>query len=399
MSAPAQISPSKPVESAPTALPYLPLTRPAIDDETIAGVAEVLRSGWLTSGPKVKELEAKLSAYCGGRPVRVFNSGTCTMEIALRIAGIGPGDEVITTPMTFAATSNAVLYTGATPVFVDVEPETGLISVEAVERAITPRTRAILPVHLYGLMADMRRLKAIADRAGVALIEDCAHTIEAERDGVRPGQLSDAACFSFYATKNITSGEGGAVVTNSAGIADRVRLLRQHGMSASAGDRYSGTYKHWDLELLGWKYNMTNLQAALLIGQIDRMDALWKRREAICVRYENGFRGVDGLGFPIVPRGARSARHLFTVWVAPDHRDEVLSDLQARGIGVAVNYRAVHLLKYYRERFGFERGTFPVAERIGDSTLTLPLYPKLADAEIDYVIDSVKAAVSTVSRV
>ena len=362
-----------------------------LEEEDIARLVEVCRGVFLTTGQDVKRFEDAFAAYLGARHAIGVTSCTAALHIALLAVGVGPGDEVITTPMTFAATSNTVLYTGATPVFVDVEPDTGLISVDAVERAITLRTKAILPVHLYGLMADMRRLKAIADRAGAALIEDCAHTIEAKRDGVRPGQLSDAACFSFYATKNITSGEGGAVVTNSEALADRVRLLRQHGMSASASERYSGTYRHWDLELLGWKYNMTNLQAALLIGQIDRMDALWKRREAIAARYENGLRGVDGVSFPIVPVGARSARHLFTVWVDPDRRDAVLGDLQARGIGVAVNYRAVHLLKYYRERLGLQRGAFPIAERIGDSTVTLPLYPKLTDAEIDYVIESVKA--------
>jgi dTDP-4-amino-4,6-dideoxygalactose transaminase len=370
-----------------------------LEEADIARLVEVCRGVFLTTGQDVKRFEERFAAYLGVSHAVGVTSCTAALHIALLAVGVGPGDEVITTPMTFAATSNTIFYTGATPVFVDVEPATGLISVDAVERAITPRTKAILPVHLYGLMADMRRLKAVADRAGVALIEDCAHTIEAERDDARPGQLSDAACFSFYATKNITSGEGGAVVTHSSAIADRCRLLRQHGMTASASERYSGAYRHWDLEMLGWKYNMTNLQAALLIGQIDRMDALWKRREAIATRYENGFRGVDGVGFPIVPAGARSARHLFTIWVDPARRDEVLGDLQARGVGVAVNYRAVHLLKYYRERLGLARGTFPIAERIGDSTVTLPLYPKLADAEIDYVIESVKAAVATASRV
>ena len=330
-----------------------------LEEEDIARLVEVCRGVFLTTGQDVKGFEEAFAGYLGARHAIGVTSCTAALHIALLAVGVGPGDEVITTPMTFAATSNTVLYTGATPVFVDVEPDTGLISPDAVERAITPRTKAILPVHLYGLMADMRRLKAIADRAGAALIEDCAHTIEADRDGVRPAQLSDAACFSFYATKNITSGEGGAVVTNSEATAERVRLLRQHGMSANASDRYTGTYRHWDLELLGWKYNMTNLQAALLVGQIDRMDALWQRREAIAVRYERGLIGVEGVGFPIVPAGARSARHLFTIWVDPDRRDDVLGDLQARGIGVAVNYRAVHLLKYYRNDSAFSVGHSP----------------------------------------
>jgi UDP-4-amino-4-deoxy-L-arabinose-oxoglutarate aminotransferase len=361
-----------------------------VDEEDIARLVEVCRGVFLTTGQQTKEFEQAFAAYLGARHAVGVTSCTAAIHLALLAAGVGAGDEVITTPMTFAATANCVLYTGARPVFVDVEPATGLIDPSAVARAITPRTRAIVPVHLYGLMADMRQLKAIADRAGVALIEDCAHAIESARDGVRPGQLSLASCFSFYATKNITSGEGGAVVTNDDGVAQQVRVLRQHGMSASAADRYSGTYRHWDLETLGWKYNMTNLQAAMLVGQLARVESLWQERERVARRYEAAFRGVDGVSHPIVPAGAKSARHLFTIWVAPERRDLTLAELQSRGIGVAVNYRAVHLLKYYRETFGFTPGMFPEAEHIGNATLTLPLYPRLTDAEIDYVAAAVR---------
>jgi dTDP-4-amino-4,6-dideoxygalactose transaminase len=369
-----------------------------LDDADIERLVQVCRGVFLTTGQQTREFEQAFAAYMGARYAVGLTSCTAALHLALLAIGAGPGDEVITTPMTFAATSNAILYTGATPVFVDVEPDTGLIDPDAVARAITPKTKAIVPVHLYGLMADMRRLASIADDAGVALVEDCAHAIESARDGVRPGELSRASCYSYYATKNITSGEGGAVVTNDGHIADQVRLLRQHGMSASAADRYSGAYRHWDLETLGWKYNMTNLQAAMLLGQLSRIDSLWEQRERAARRYEAAFRGVDGVSHPIVPAGARSARHLFTIWVAPERRDHVLAELQARGVGVAVNYRAVHLLKYYRERFGFERGQFPHAERIGDSTITLPLYPKLTDAEIDYVAESVKAVAASAAR-
>ena len=367
-----------------------------LDEEDIAHLVEVCRGVFLTTGQDTKQFEEAFAAYLGVREAVGVMSCTSALHLSLLATGVGPGDEVITTAMTFAATSNAVLHAGATPVFVDVEPDTGLISPDAVERAITPRTKAIIPVHLYGHMADMRRLRAIADRHGLVLIEDCAHAIESIRDDVRPGTLGDTACFSFYATKNITCGEGGAVVTNSADIGRRLRLLRQHGMSASASDRYSGTYKHWDLELLGWKSNMTNLQAALLHGQLARVDDLLERREAIASRYESGLRPVPGVAFPIVVPGARSARHLFTIWVEPARRDTLLSQLQTAGVGVAVNYRAVHLLTYYRERFGFAPGAFPVAERIGDSTITLPLYPKLTDIEVDYVVDAVQAAVTAV---
>lgn len=363
-----------------------------LDDADIARLVDVCRGLFLTTGAEVRTFESAFAAHLGAQHAVGVTSCTAALHLALLAVGVGPGHEVITTPMTFAATANAVLYTGATPVFVDVDAATGLICVEAVRRAITPRTKAIVPVHLYGQMADMRGLRAIADQAGAAVIEDCAHAIESTRDGVRPGQLSDAACFSFYATKNITCGEGGAVVTNHAHLSTRIRVLRQHGMSASADERYSGSYQHWDLEELGWKYNMTNLQAALLIGQLPRVEALLRRREAIAQRYEAGFHGHPGISFPIVLPDSRSARHLFTVWVDPARRDQVLAELQASGIGVAVNYRAVHLLNYYRQRFGFSRRMFPEAERIGDSTITLPLYPKLTDEEVDYVVERVAVA-------
>ena len=369
-----------------------------LDETDIARMVEVCRGVFLTTGQQTREFEEAFAAYLGAKHAVGLTSCTAALHLALLALDVGPGDEVITTPMTFAATSNTIIYTGATPVFVDVEAATGLIDPDAVARAITKKTKAVIAVHLYGLMADMRRLKAVTDAAGVALIEDCAHAIESARDGVRPGELSQASCFSFYATKNITCGEGGALVTNDERIANRVRILRSHGMSANAADRYTNTYRHWDLETLGWKYNMTNIQAAMLLGQLVRIESLCAQRERLARRYEAAFRGVEGVSHPIVPAGAKSARHLFTIWVAAERRDHVLAELQSRGVGVAVNYRAVHLLKYYRERFGFHRGQFPQAERIGDATITLPLYPKLTDAETDYVTDSVKAVSTTASR-
>lgn len=364
-----------------------------VSDEDIARVQDVLKNAFLTTGKEVKIFEERLASYLGASYCVGLTSCTSALHLALLACGVGAGDEVITTPMTFIATSNSVLYTGAVPVFVDVEQDTGLIDVAKIEAAITPKTKAIIPVHLYGQMCDMIAIREIADKHRIAVIEDCAHAIEPQRDGIRPGQLGDVACFSFYATKNITSGEGGAVVTNSQPLADKIRLLRQHGMSANAADRYVSTYRHWDMELLGWKCNMSNIQAALLIGQMERIDELLKRREAISVRYEEAFAKIDGVDFPRIHDNSTSARHLFTVWVDPSRRDQVLAKLQEDGVGVAVNYRAVHLLKYYRETMGFVRGMYPVAERIGDSTLTIPLYPKLTDSEVDYVIASVAKAV------
>ena len=365
-----------------------------IGPDEIASVTAVLESLFLSTGAVVRDFEDQFAAYLGAPHVVGLTSCTAALHLALLAHDIGPGDEVITTPMTFVATANAILHTGARPVFVDVEPETGNLDAARVEAAITPRTRAILPVHLYGQMCDMRALRDIADRRGLVVVEDAAHALEAERDGVRPGQLAEAACFSFYATKSITSGEGGAVSTASATVAEQIRKLRLHGMDLSAGDRYTKRFQHWDLEYCGWKYNMDNIQAALLIPQIGRIEERWQRREAISRRYEAAFSNVPGLAFPKVVTGSKSARHLFTIWVTPERRDDILWALQDKHIGVAVNYRAIHLLRYYRATFGAREGAFPIAEAIGQRTISLPLYSMLTDAEVEQVI----RAVTTVAR-
>lgn len=360
-----------------------------IDENDIERASIVLRSIFLTTGNEVHEFEEKLAQYLGCAQTVGVTSCTAALHLSLLACGIGPGDEVITTPMTFAATSNAILHTGATPVFVDVEPLTGNINVDLVLDAITSRTKAIIPVHLYGQICDMKRLRAIADKNGLILIEDAAHSLEAVRDGVRPGQLGDAACFSFYATKGITSGEGGAIATNNQELAERLRSLRQHGMTKGAADRYTKRYEHWDLLECGWKYNMDNIQAALLIGQLDRVDQYLQIKEQICQQYEAAFVKLSGVEYPRMYNNAISARHLFTIWVDSEKRDAVLWQLQDRGIGVAVNYRPVHLLSYYKNTYGYCRGMYPIAEKIGDSTISIPLYSKLKSEEIKYVIDSV----------
>ena len=369
--------------------------RHSLNDEDIAAASEVLHSVFLTTGPKTAAFEAAFAKYLGVQYVVGLSSCTAALHLSLVALNIGPGDEVITTPMTFIATANAVLHTGATPMFVDVEPDTGNIDVRRIEAAITPRTRAIIPVHLYGLMADMRCLSEVARRHNLEIIEDAAHATEAMREGVKPGQLGHTACFSFYATKNLTSGEGGAVATNDAELAERVKRLRSHGMSKGAADRYTGTYQHWDMLELGYKANLFDVQAALLLGQLPRLEAQLERREAIASRYEEAFAGLNGVDFPKVPHGAHSARHLFTLWVPAEHRDNALKQLQERGIGVAVNYRAIHLLSYYRERFGFQPETFPNAELIGNRTLTLPLYPGMADEAVDAVVEAVRGVAAS----
>lgn len=364
-----------------------------IDEEDIARAERVIRSIFLTTGEEVNIFEDALASYLGAKHAVGVTSCTAGLHLSLLAYDIGPGDEVITTPMTFIATANAILHAGAKPVFVDVEPETGNIDVRQIESVITPKTKAILPVHLYGQMCDMIAIRKIADQYGLVVIEDCAHTLEGTRDGIKPGQLGDTACFSFYATKNITSGEGGAVVTNSSEIAEKIKLLRLHGMTKNAAERYMAKYQHWDMELCGWKYNMDNIQASLLIGQLKRIENLLMRREEIAQRYEKAFSQVEEINFPKVLKNSRSARHLFTIWVDPSKRDEILRALQEEGVGVAVNFRAIHLLKFYREKFAYRRGMFPEAERIGDSTISIPLYPRLTDEEVRYVINSVKKCI------
>jgi dTDP-4-amino-4,6-dideoxygalactose transaminase len=365
----------------------------SIDEQDIERVTNVLRSIFLTTGKEVEDFEQSFSRYIGQRYTVGLTSCTAALHLSLIALGIGPGDEVITTPMSFCATANAILHAGAKPVFVDVEEETGNINAELIESTLTKKTKAIIPVHLYGQMCDMKSIKRIAGRYNLKIVEDAAHSIEAERDEIKIGHLSDISCFSFYATKNITSGEGGAVSTDSEALTEKIRLLRLHGIDKGAADRYTKRYQHWDMTVLGWKYNMDNIQAALLIGQLERIEELWKRRDKLWKIYEEKLRSVKSVRLLKTLHGVRHARHLFTVLVPPDRRDSLLWALQERGIGVAVNYRPIHLLRYYRETFGYHEGNFPVAEEIGKSTVSLPLYPSLEEVDIEYIVKDLKEEV------
>jgi dTDP-4-amino-4,6-dideoxygalactose transaminase len=368
--------------------------RHSLGEDEKAAVRGVLDSLFLTTGQKVYAFESAFEDYLGVAAVVCTAHATASLHLAMLAAGIGPGDEVVTTPMTFLSSANAIVYAGGTPVFVDVDPATANIDPAAALAAITPHTRAIVAVDLYGLMADMVGLRAIANRHGLSLVEDAAHCVEGRRDGFGPGQLADYGCFSFYATKNLTCGEGGAISARDAAKKSLLRQLGSHGMSKNAADRYAGKYQHWDMERLGYKYNLSDVNASLLLPQLPKLAERLRRREEICRMYEAAFRAMPGVSFPVVPEGMTSGRHLFTIWVDPARRDAVLAGIQARGIGVAVNYRAVHLTKFYRERFGFRRGMFPEAERIGDSTITIPLWPAMTDAQVDEVIAAVRGAVA-----
>ena len=366
-----------------------------LTDEDLAEMSRVASTLFLTTGPETARFERAFADYLGAPDAVGLTSCTGAMHLALLKGGIEPGDEVITTPMTFAATTTAIIQAGGKPVFVDVDPESGLITPEAAEAAITGRTRAVLPVHLYGRIVDMKGLAALAEKKGLFLVEDAAHAVESARDGVRPGQLSLAACFSFYPTKSLTCGEGGALVCQSSEDADWFRSVRHHGITKNAAERYVKKYQHWDMERFGWKYNMSDLQAALLINQIGRLDANRQRRQELEDLYRRLLADVDGLDMiqPTDP-GEISGHHLFTVLLPRDlDRDRVIHELQATGVGCAVNYRAVHTLTYFRETYGYRPEDFPVALEMGERTITLPLYPRLTKDEVETVCQNLKTVI------
>ncbi len=355
-----------------------------LQEEDIDKAVSVMKSLFLTTGNITAKVEQKLSSYTKLDNAVLLNSCTAALHLSLLACGIGNGDEVITCPMTFIATATAIMHTGAKPVFVDCENDTGLLNPELVEEAITERTKAIIPIHLYGAMADMKALRVIADKYGLILIEDAAHCLEGERDGVRPGELGDAVCYSFYATKNLTCGEGGALVSNNHHIAKTVNQLRTHGMSKEAADRYKGNYKHWDMVMLGWKYNPSDILSALLLNQIDRIDSQWGQRQELWKQYDKSLAKFKWINKPQAV--GKSACHLYTIWVDPDLRDALLQHLQNNMIGVAVNYRAIHTLSYFRQTLGYKPEDFPAAKRIGDSTISLPFHLFLNNNDIENIM-------------
>ena len=378
--------PSPAVATAPRPVePFLPFTRPTIDDETVAGVAEVLRSGWLSSGPQVKAFEARLSEFFGGRPVRAFNSGTCTMEIALRIAGVKAGDEVITTPLSWVATCNVVLEVGARPVFVDIDPATRTIDLGAVEKAITPRTRAIIPVDLAGLPVDRDRLNAIAKRHGLRVVEDAAQSFGSTWKGRRIGAFGDFVSFSFHANKNITTSEGGCLVMTDEREAKLAEQYRLQGVVRTGHDGM-------EVELVGGKYNMTDIAARIGLGQLPHLDGFTaKRRELARAYFEELDRPAPrALGIGLPPANFTDSNwHMFQVMLPEERlgvrRAEVMEAMKQAGIGTGVHYPAIHLFALYR-RLGWKEGDFPHAEYAGRNILTLPLFPAMERADVVRVV-------------
>jgi dTDP-4-amino-4,6-dideoxygalactose transaminase len=373
----------------------LPLHRPWIEDDDEQSVLETLRSGWLTTGPKTRAFEKDLAAYVGAAHAVGVNSCTAALHLALEAVGVGAGDEVLLTPMTFGATANVVCHLGATPVFVDIEPDTACLDATLIEAAITSRTKAILPVDFAGQPADMDAIMAIAGRHGIPVIQDAAHSIGAEYKGRRVGAIADLTAFSFYATKNITSGEGGALTTDNPVWAERAAIMSLHGMSRDAWKRYGAEgYRHYDHVAPGYKYNMFDLQAALLQTQFRKLERFWVRRREITLQLRAKLADVPELYVLAERPGIKHAYHLFPIVIRTERltadRDTVMKAVEAENIGIGIHYRAVHVHPYYQQTFGFRRGMFPHAEYYTDRTLSLPFFPKMTDADVDDVAAAVR---------
>ena len=382
---------------------FLVFGQPSIEQPEMDEVLDCLRTAWLGTGPRTARFERSFAEYKQVAHAVALNSCTAALHLSCVASGLGPGDEVITTPLTFCATVNAIIHAGATPVLADVDPRTFNIDPDAVEARITPRTRAILPVHFAGRACRMERLTHIAAKHGLTLIEDCAHAIETEYHGQKSGTFGDFGCFSFYSTKNVVTGEGGMVVCKDEGSADRIKVLGLHGMSRDAWKRFSDSgFKHYDVVEAGFKYNMMDLQAAIGIHQLARVESNWRRREQIWNRYNNELSNLP-IDLPAaVEEHTRHAYHLYTVRVdgttIGTTRDEFLDGLTRQRIGAGVHYRSLTEHPYYQQRFGWRSEEYPNAYRIGQQTVSLPLSAKLTDQDVDSVIEAVQTVVAEPRR-
>jgi len=378
---------------------YINFNSYSLADEEKRELIDTLDSGWLTTGPKTKKFEEEFARYMHAGYAVGVTSGTAALHLSLLALGIGPGDEVITTPMTFVATVNAILYVQAKPVLVDVEPDTLNIDPEEIKKKITKKTKAIIPVHYAGQPCKMGEIQAIAKEHKLFVVEDACHAIETEYGGKKPGSLSNLACFSFHPIKNMTTGEGGMVTTNDQALADRIRILRLHGMDKTAWRRYEkGQFRHWDMELLGYKYNMTDMQAALGIHQLKKIEGFWKIRKVYAELYDRYFKDEEYIiMLPPAKADSRNAYHLYPVRIKTENlkltRDEIIDALQAKNIGVGVHFRAIHELAYYRNYFGKGMSALPNAEYASERIISLPLYPKMSRDDVDYVANTVKEVV------
>ena len=380
----------------PTRKPFLPFALPDIGEEEIAGVVETLRSGWLTTGPKTQEFERRFAAFIGdGLEAVAVNSATAGLHLALEAAGIGSGDEVITTTNTFTATAEVVRYLGAHPVLVDIDPATLNLDIEAVERAVTPRTKAILPVHFGGLACDMTRLLDIARRRGLRVVEDAAHALPATHEGALIGTLaSDATVFSFYATKTITTGEGGMVVTRDAALARRCRVMRLHGIDRNVFNRYVSSESPWYYEVLapGFKYNMTDIAAAIGMPQLAKAHDFHRRRRALAARYDAA---LAGLPLELPPRGRDDAHawHLYVIRLRSEagiERSAFIARMAELGVGCSVHFIPLHLQPYWRDTYRLRAEDFPAATASFQRSVSLPIYTRMSDEDQDRVVAAIR---------
>jgi dTDP-4-amino-4,6-dideoxygalactose transaminase len=362
----------------------------SIGEAEVAEVVATLQSGWLTTGPRVARFERAFAEYVGATHAVALNSGTAALHLSLLAAGIGPGDEVVTTPLTFCATANAIVHVGATPRFADVDATTWNLCPSSAADAATPRTRALLPVHYAGRPVDVAAFRQLADRLGAVVIEDAAHCVEGRSAGTKIGAAADLTCFSFYATKNLTTGEGGMLTTSREDWATSARAASLHGMSSDAWARYApGGSPHYDVAAPGFKYNMMDLQAAIGLHQLATIDDRLHRREAIWRDYDEALADLPVTRPAPVRAGDTHAHHLYTILVGPESgwtRDALMLALREQGISTSVHFRAVHLHSYYAQRFGLRSGMFPVAEMVSERTLSLPLSAAMTDAEVEHVV-------------
>jgi dTDP-4-amino-4,6-dideoxygalactose transaminase len=361
----------------------IPFLKPDIREDDIRRAVKSIKSGWLVYGPYAKEAEAALARTLRALHVALTASCTAALHMGLVLAGIKAGDEVITTPYSWVSTSDVILYQGAKPVFADVDPETGILDIREVEKKITKKTKAILLVHLFGQMADMKAFRALAAKHRLAIVEDSAHALGASRDGVRPGQYGFCAAFSFHAAKNLTSGQGGALALKSAALDTRARAIRRNGVL--------GRNEHRQKRELGAKYDGTDFQAALLVGQIARIPEMQKARQKIWKRYEDGLRGMKGLTFQKRQPRSVHAAHMFVVWVAPNKRDKIRKALEKKGIQTSIHWDPIHLEPFYQKLLHHKRGSFPIAERLGLGAISLPTYPGLTVREQDHIIRALRS--------
>lgn len=375
---------------------YVPFGAPRLDAGAIRVAVETLKSGWLTSGPRVKDFEAAVASYVGVEHAIAVHSCTAALHLSLVAAGVGEGDEVITVPLTFGSTLNVIVHVGATPVLVDVDRDSMNMDPEKLEAAITPKTKAIMPVHFAGRPCEMDAIRRIAKKHKLIVIEDAAHAIGASYRGTMVGAISDYTCFSFYAGKNIAVGEGGMVTTNSAKNADTIKLYSLHGMTKDAWNRYAKDGKaHYDFMYPGFKYNMMDLQAALGVHEMKKITQINARRKKIWDRYMDAFKDLPVTLPAPIPEHMTHARHLFTLLIDKKEsgmtRDTFMQKLRELQVGSGIHFLPIHLSSYYKKRFKFKKGDFPNAEYIGERTVSLPSGHVLTDAEVGQVIEAVRA--------